>query len=162
MEEDVTPFERPDPKVLKIWLVSGLLGYGILIVLLGAVALVLALKGRASLTVLAMPLIPLVLWGISALLLKRAWEHWGFRLTSRTLEIRHGVIWKSYRVVARSRIQHIDINNGPLDRRFGLVQVVIYTAGSVVGMIPGLRPDRAEELRRQLSTSMEPRPPEGT
>lgn len=59
----------------------------------------------------------------------------------------------------RVAIQHIDINQGPLDRYFGLVQVVVYTAGAshAVATIPGLTQLEAEELRRYLaSTAVEP------
>jgi membrane protein YdbS with pleckstrin-like domain len=60
--------------------------------------------------------------------------------------------------VARDRIQHIDINSGPMDRRFGLVQVVIHTAGMIgsVAAIPGLTPSEAEFLRQQLLDTRDP------
>ena len=39
-----------------------------------------------------------------------------------------------------------------IDRRFGLVQVVVYVAGGAVGSIPGLLPEEAEALRSALLT----------
>ena len=159
MEEEVAAFERPDRKVLKIWVVSSFLSYAFLTFLIGVFVTFLVLRGKAGPTLLILPLSPMLLWALTSLFLKKTWERWGFRVTPRTVEIRKGLVFRSYRIVARNRIQHIDINSGPLDRRFGLVQVVIYTAGTVVGMIPGLLPERAEALRLELSASMEPKPP---
>jgi hypothetical protein len=50
------------------------------------------------------------------------------------------------------RIQHVDIDIGPVDRAFGLASLSLFTAGTVsaVGRIPGLPPDAAETLRETL------------
>jgi hypothetical protein len=39
-------------------------------------------------------------------------------------------VWRSVVNVARSRIQHTDVSQGPLERRFGLAGLLIYTAGT--------------------------------
>lgn len=106
--------------------------------------------GKLPAWYIAFAILPLGLWFFSGLILKRQWENWTFQVTTEALDMSHGWIWKNRRIVARDRIQHVDINSGPVDRRFGLVQVVVYTAGTTVGMIPGLRPERANALRDQL------------
>ena len=52
----------------------------------------------------------------------------------------------------RLRIQHVDIESGPIDRAFGMVKLTLYTAGTnaAVGTIPGLLPQDAEALRETL------------
>ncbi len=143
--------ERPDERVLLVWRLSNLVGYGSILGVsaLGGLIWFLVTKKLPIWFVLGL-IILVVLWGFSSLVVRKQWENWTFRITPESLEMSHGWIWKHRRVVARDRIQHIDINSGPFDRRFGLVQVIIHTAGTSVGMIPGLRPERAERMRNQL------------
>ncbi|MCB8932091.1 MAG: PH domain-containing protein [Fimbriimonadaceae bacterium] len=101
--------------------------------------------------------VPVVLPGVfvalgilSQWMVRRQWQRWTYEVREHDLVLSWGVIWQTRRVVARDRIQHLDINSGPLDRRFGLVQVVVYVAGGSVGAIPGLTPQEAELLRSVL------------
>ncbi|HZH99408.1 MAG TPA: PH domain-containing protein [Fimbriimonadaceae bacterium] len=144
------PEERPDRKVLTIWLVSSTITCAILALLLLVPIGILVLLGRSTPKLLLLGLGPLLLWLLTVLSMKKQWEHWGFRITPEALEIRQGWLWRKRRIVARDRIQHVDINSGPLDRRFGLVQVVVHTAGTEVGMIPGISPERADRMREEL------------
>lgn len=144
------PIEKPDPKVLMVWRWSNALGYSIFSIIAMLVLGLLVVFAKYPSWYLGLCLIPIALWFFSGLVLKRQWENWTFQVTTEALDMSHGWIWKNRRIVARDRIQHVDINSGPVDRRFGLVQVVVYTAGATVGMIPGLRPERANALRDQL------------
>ncbi len=143
--------ERPDGKVLLVWRVSNHLGYAIFtfIVVIVLLAILFFARGTTP-AILGLLVIPLGLWLLTHIALEKQYQAWAFQVRPEALEMAHGWIWKSRRVVARDRIQHVDINSGPFDRRFGLVQVVVYTAGTTVGMIPGLSPERANLLREQL------------
>ena len=90
--------------------------------------------------------------GLGMLLVDKQFEHWRYQLRDHDILIKKGLVWRSERYIARDRVQHIDINAGPLDRKFGLVQVVVYAAGisGSVGLIPGLTPDEGEWLKEQL------------
>jgi len=98
------------------------------------------------------PLVVLLLGLLSWTLSSRQYRMWTYTLREYDLILTWGVFWKTRRCVSRQRVQHIDINSGPLDRRFGLVQVSIYAAGALggIGSIPGLTPERAEALRAAL------------
>ena len=141
--------ERPDRKVLSVWRWSNAVGYAIfgLLVTVGVIA---AVKVGASVSWLLLPLIVVALYVFTALTLKLEWESWTYRLTPEILEMSHGWLVRKSRTVPRDRIQHLDVNSGPFDRRFGLVQVVIHTAGANVGTIPGLSPERADRLRAEI------------
>jgi uncharacterized protein len=80
------------------------------------------------------------------------YQKWRYQLREHDLVLSYGVIWRTRRCVARGRVQHMDINSGPLDRRWGLVHVSVYVAGALgsVGTIPGLRPEDAEQLRTAI------------
>ena len=54
--------------------------------------------------------------------------------------------------VPRSRVQHTDVAQGPLERRYGLGTLVIYTAGTEHAKValPGLAYADALRIRDQL------------
>ncbi|RYG19811.1 hypothetical protein EON82_21000 [bacterium] len=141
--------ERPDRKVLSVWRWSNAIGY-VIFGLIVAVGVFAATRVGASgwWWILVFGVVALYLF--SALTLKLEWESWTYRLTPETLEMSHGWLFRQSRTVPRDRIQHLDVNSGPFDRRFGLVQVVVHTAGTTVGTIPGLSPERAERLRSEI------------
>ena len=57
-------------------------------------------------------------------------RHASYTLAPLGIEIRHGVVWRVVVNVPRSRVQHTDVAQGPLERRYGLARLIIYTAGS--------------------------------
>ena len=40
------------------------------------------------------------------------------------------MFWREVVNVPRSRVQHTDVSQGPLERRYGLGTLVVYTAGT--------------------------------
>lgn len=63
-----------------------------------------------------------------------------------------GLLWKSTTVIPRNRIQHIQTENGPLERGFGLVTLKCYGAGGQQAdlVIPGLTEAFGQRLRQHL------------
>jgi membrane protein YdbS with pleckstrin-like domain len=70
-----------------------------------------------------------------------------YRVDSDGIEIRTGVIWKRVSNVPRSRVQHIDVSQGPFERQFGLGTLSIFTAGSAHAMVPLSGLDHAIAMR---------------
>ena len=68
------------------------------------------------------------------------------------IEIHSGVVWRRVSNVPRSRVQHIDVAQGPLERKHGLAHLVIYTAGTADSKVelPGLGHQTALALRDRL------------
>ena len=56
-------------------------------------------------------------------------RHCRWRLSPSALEIRRGVWFRHWISVPRARVQHTDVERGPLARRFGLAALVVHTAG---------------------------------
>ena len=56
-----------------------------------------------------------------------------------------------------SRVQHLDLRHGPLERRWNLATLVIHTAGSKMSAvsISGLDADDAERLRDHLARQID-------
>ncbi|WP_257644260.1 PH domain-containing protein [Luteimonas salinisoli] len=86
---------------------------------------------------------------------KYRYTHW--LLDDDGFALRRGRLWRSETRVPGSRVQHIDIRRGPLERRFGLSTLVIHTAGSRQSAVTvqGLDADDAERLRDHLAQRVE-------
>lgn len=101
-----------------------------------------------------------VLWVIVTLAL--AWfshrwpevehRHTSYKVDERGIEIRKGVFWRRVIHVPRSRVQHTDVSQGPIERGFGLGTLVIYTAGTDHARVdlPGLEHATALKIRDYL------------
>jgi uncharacterized protein len=78
-----------------------------------------------------------------------AYRHASYRLTTRALEIRRGVLWRSVIDVPRSRIQHSDVSQGPFERLHGIGTLAVYTAGTHHALVSlhGLDHQRALHTR---------------
>ncbi|HLA73205.1 MAG TPA: PH domain-containing protein [Steroidobacteraceae bacterium] len=75
-----------------------------------------------------------------------------FFVDASGIAIERGVFWRSRIAVPRARIQHTDVSQGPLQRRYGVGTLKLYTAGSRYTKIelPGLAHADALELRDAL------------
>ena len=80
------------------------------------------------------------------------WRRTGWRLDEDGLAIRRGLLWRSETVVPRSRVQHVDIGHGPIDRLFGLATLKVHTAGTRLSSVAlaGMAQADAEALRDAL------------
>ena len=58
------------------------------------------------------------------------YERTRYRVSPLGIEIRRGVWWRRVINVPRSRVQHTDVAQGPVQRAFGIATLVIYTAGT--------------------------------
>ena len=81
-----------------------------------------------------------------------AYRHLRFSVDDTGIAIESGVIWRSRVALTRVRIQHTDVSQGPLERRYDIGTLKLYTAGSRHTRIelPGLRHEDAIALRDAL------------
>jgi membrane protein YdbS with pleckstrin-like domain len=88
-------------------------------------------------------------WFVPAL----RFRHTRYRLDDHGLLIHRGRLFHSELAVLRSRIQHTDVSQGPLQRLFGLGTLVVHTAGSAHAAIPlgGISFSEARRLRAELT-----------
>ncbi len=75
-----------------------------------------------------------------------------YAIREQDVLFREGLLWKSTIVIPRNRIQHIQTENGPLERWFGLVTLKCYGAGGQQAdlVIPGLEEALGQRLRQYL------------
>jgi hypothetical protein len=86
-----------------------------------------------------------------------SFHYMGYALREKDISFKSGLFWRSMTTVPFNRVQHCDLKQGILDRRFGLSKLTIYTAGgqSTDLMIPGLLPETAERLKVFILQSTE-------
>lgn len=124
-----------DPRYVPLqrvvgWIVCATLSLPLLAVALG---LVLGLRPPLWVAAAIFALWSAIFGGLAWL--ARYWpdiehRHAAYKVDAAGIEIRHGVVWRSVVNVARSRVQHTDVSQGPLERRYGLAGLLIYTAGT--------------------------------
>ncbi len=75
-----------------------------------------------------------------------------WRLSESGLEIRRGIFWRREITVPRARVQHTDVQQGPLQRQYGIAKLVVHTAGTVAASVElsGLSLPIAKWLRDAL------------
>ncbi|HJU97209.1 MAG TPA: PH domain-containing protein [Jiangellaceae bacterium] len=89
-------------------------------------------------------------WGLW--LIDRNWRAWGYAEREDDLLVTHGVLFRKLTVVPYGRMQFVDVQSGPLERRLGLATVQLHTASPASdARIPGLPPDEAARLRDRLA-----------
>ena len=153
-------FEPLDPRVIPLQQIGGSL-------FIGAIAfgslVFLAIRILSERTPFWLFALQLGVWLVLVLLglwhavrwPKRAYQHISYRVDDQGIEIRRGVFWRVVINVPRSRVQHIDVSQGPIERRYGLGTLVIYTAGTDHAKVEveGLEHGRALRIREHLLPS---------
>ena len=128
----------------------------------------LLFTGAVVVATLLTNLIPVGAWvaGPVAGLFGAAYGAWlGYKRHKRTLwkldsdgfALQRGRWWQTESRVPISRVQHLDLKRGPLERAFGLATLVIHTAGTRMAAVSvaGLRGEDAEQLRDRLARQLD-------
>ena len=147
---------RLDPRWITVQRIGG--SVFIAILTCGSFVAVVSIWVASRTLALGLLLVPLWLLVIGALawhLLRWpaiAYRHASYRVDEDGLEIHRGVYWRTITTVPRSRIQHTDVSQGPLERRYGLGTLVVYTAGTQHSQVsvPGLEFTIAQRIRVHL------------
>ena len=86
------------------------------------------------------------------LYLGASYRHFSYRMDEEGLYINQGVFWRKKIVVSRNRVQHTDVTQGPLERKYNLATLVVHTAGTrnASVMVAGILHEKAEEMRASL------------
>lgn len=82
----------------------------------------------------------------------------GYAEADDDLLVRRGVAFKKLSVIPYGRMQYVDVNQGPIDRHFGISQVTLYTASPTTdASLHGLPEAEAYRLRDRLTARGEAR-----
>ena len=124
--------------------------------------IVFAIVGIAHAVVISVPKLAglgwLVPWVWALAVIRLAWGlFWpvvdiprrGYAVRDKDILYKAGVLWRSVTAAPYNRVQHAETGNAPMDRRFGLARLTVFTAGTAGGdlRIEGLDDAMAEQLR---------------
>lgn len=60
--------------------------------------------------------------------------------------VERGVFWHSQTFIPQSRIQHTEVNQGPLDRRWGMAKLIVHTAAAGIASIAAVGLHHADAI----------------
>lgn len=142
--DDLTPL---DPAYLKVMRLRALVPAVILLV----AALVLESASVGPQGMFVVPVLLLALY-LVLVLPPRRFARWGYRLDAELLRIVRGRVFHNDTVVPLGRVQHVDVDQGPLARRYGLAMLTVHTAGNHNASVslPGLKRDDALAMREAI------------
>ena len=81
---------------------------------------------------------------------KLQWEHFYYEIREQEVEIQRGIFVIKKTLIPMVRVQHVDVKQGPILKKYGLSTLTISTAATV-HEIPALEEDIAEEIRHAIS-----------
>lgn len=147
-------FNSLDPTAVRLWRFEGFISTGIL----SCVALGVVYSISRAVTV---PLwVVFIIWAFLGSLLyfsagwapSRKYSAWSYRVSEKVLELRFGILWRRSVMIPLTRLQHVDLKSGPLERRFSVSSLSIHTAGTAQSSheIPYLAREIGTALREQL------------
>jgi membrane protein YdbS with pleckstrin-like domain len=150
-------FQRLDPRYIHVRQIVGLVTSGVFatVVLVALVSVAVAIRPvwsfiwlGAATWLLVTVLLTWWLWVWP----RKAYAYASYRLDADGLEIRRGVIWRGIINVPRTRVQHTDVSQGPIERSHELSTLIVHTAGTEHAQVvlPGLSRENALALRDQL------------
>lgn len=143
-----------DPRAKSLWRVGSAIS-GTIMVLLVAVATFGAERYLLEFDIMWAWIITGVVLAMALLNLwlspNLRYRFWRYDIRADEADLQHGWFTRTRQLVPMSRIQHVDTRRGPLDRRFGLASVVLYTAAGPV-FIPALATEVAADVRDRIAT----------
>lgn len=138
-----------EPAAKNLMLGFGVLPFLIPIIPIGVLTLVL-MPAWWGLLIFIPAIIILVSLGFT--LARNRWHYTRWRLDDDGFRVRRGRWWQKEIFIPRSRVQHLDIHNGPMERSCGLATLVIHTAGTKSYALKqeGFSLETATQLRNAL------------
>ncbi|MEM6826969.1 MAG: PH domain-containing protein [Pseudomonadota bacterium] len=82
----------------------------------------------------------------------RRWQARGYNMSADRLRVVRGILFHSDTVVPFGRVQHIDVDQGPIERALGIATLTLHTAGNHNASVtlPGLQEDLARDIREDI------------
>lgn len=150
------PLERGYLRVLRI---RSAIGWLVLVVIAAGADAVLHGRFGSPFGMLVGPVLTVGIVSV-ALLVPGRWRRWGYAFTDRELRVASGWLTRTHTVVPVSRVQHIDVSQGPVERSAGVATLSLHTAGTEGSLVrlPGVSRSRAEEIRDAIRSRISDAP----
>lgn len=149
-------FEFLDIQFRKSQLISVVLFYiGAMIMMIVSLLLFKDLEIQLS-WIMLVALIWLVLFTISIIYVFKSYHYEGFALREKDILYKSGIFFKSVTIIPFNRVQHCEIQQGPIERYFNLGSLLLYTAGGSSSdlIIKGLVYSKAQTLKEFITKNV--------
>lgn len=146
------PETRIDKKAIKAWRLSAVI-FGLLFFVPGGVYVPISLEiNKFDPFVLILFVVPSLLLYIlvTVIIPNLRWQRWSYDVNEDAIDLHRGLLFKKRTVVPINRVQHVDTNQGPIYRKYGLSSVKISTAATT-HEIPALDDETATDVRNKIS-----------
>ncbi len=82
----------------------------------------------------------------------RGYKNKQYALRHLDIHYKEGIWWRSNTVIPYNRIQHVEVQQGPIERMFDLSKIKIYTAGGSSSdlSIGGIQIDEAHRIKQYI------------
>ncbi len=138
-------FEPLDPAYARVRAVAAAVAATIVVSLATVAAVVMS-----TWFPLAIGAVGLVIVMVVAIAQRIETDHMAYLVREHDVSFRSGFVGRTVATVPFARVQHVSIDRGPIDRRFGLAALQLRTAGGHIS-VPGLRSDVAEQLKELVA-----------
>jgi membrane protein YdbS with pleckstrin-like domain len=145
------PKEKIDPRAIRVWRLNGLTVSGFFIVITLILFLLCRLFDLSNLIWIIAGIVTLLLFTffvfiIPVIRLKR----WRYEVFEEEVDIQHGIFVKKRTLIPMVKVQHVDTEQGPFLKKYGLATVTLSTAAGR-HEIPALSQEVADQLRDQIA-----------
>lgn len=84
-------------------------------------------------------------------------RRWSWAFTGPELHVASGWLTRRHIIVPVRRVQHLDLAQGPVERRYGIATLILHTAGTDHSRVtvPGLTRADAEAIRDAIRTRID-------
>lgn len=149
-------FEFLDIQFRKSQLISVVLFYtGAMIMMVVSLLLFKEVEIPPSWIILVVA-IWLVLFTISIIYVIKSYHYEGYALREKDIMYKSGIFFKSVTIIPFNRVQHCEIQQGPIERYFNLGSLLLYTAGGSSSdlIIKGLIYSKAQILKEFITKNV--------
>ncbi|WAA09251.1 PH domain-containing protein [Fervidibacillus albus] len=145
------PKNRISEKALTVWKIRGMIQTGIFL-LLSIVAIVLIFLFDWPKWIIPILAILFIIDGYYSIFFapKLQWRRWRYEVREQEIELQHGLFVVTKTLIPMIRVQHVDMEQGPILKKYGLATISISTAATTHA-IPALEEEEAENVRQIIS-----------
>ena len=146
------PRERLDPRAKRLWRISAAISSLVMLAQAGVVSWLLWRFADLSRVVALLPVLGVLLLSVPLIGISPdvRWRRWRYEITEHEVDLQRGFISVVRTLVPLTRVEHVDTQQGPLERSMGLSTVVFHTAAGAQ-KIPALATPEADRVRDRIA-----------
>jgi membrane protein YdbS with pleckstrin-like domain len=145
------PSQRLNDRVLKVWLVEGIIHSTMIwLLVVGLAVLTMIFDLPLYFLAIAIILVLLYTWFFVLLFPKLRWRRWTYDIHEHEIDLLRGVVFTTRTIIPMVRIQHVNTKQGPILRRYELASITFSTAAGT-HEIPGLSTETADQVRERIA-----------